>query len=123
MGGKKDAKGEQGWWYTQQQQQYQPRPRQEGHGKGGKWQPWRGAYGSYARSKADTTSTGGRYDQVQLKGDGKAQPSESAIAPASVQPVSLMQAIQKALTASRKADIKMRKLQESKDLKERQWTQ
>ena len=61
-----------------------------------------------------------KYDQMQLKPAAGAEPIP---APRGEEPDSgdLMRAIQKALTASRKADQRLRKLSSEREQKEKQW--
>ena len=65
-------------------------------------------------------SSDAKYDQMQLKPAAGAEPIP---APCGEEPDSgdLMRAIQKALTASRKADQRLRKLSSERDQKEKQW--
>ena len=96
-------------------------PKEAGQGQRGRpWRYWSGSWGSPA-SKAKAAP---RYDQIQLK-EESAGPRGVAteMTPASERPVALMQAVQRALTASRKADARMRRLREEKTRRERQWQQ
>ena len=66
-----------------------------------------------------------RPDQIELKEDKPTPkgPPGLELAPASERPLAVMNAAQKALTAPRKADGKMRRLKEEKERREKQWTQ
>ena len=94
------------------------------------WSYWRGSWGSpsQGQGQANKQLQMPRYDQVQLQDDASwAQPAPNALGtagpPASADSGDLMRAIQKALTATRKVDQKMRKIGQDRDQKERQWRQ
>ena len=94
------------------------------------WSYWRGSWGSPSQGQGQASKQlqMPRYDQVQLQDDAsRAQPAPSALGTsgptASADSGDLMRAIQKALTATRKADQKMRKIGQDRDQKERQWRQ
>eukprot|EP00439_Symbiodinium_sp_Y106_P019167 s2956_g2.t1 len=100
------------WWAKQEGQ--------GGQGQHGRpWRFWSGAWGSPGQRAKSTQ----RYDQVQLKDDTPAKETRQELTAASERPVALMQAVQRALTASRKADARMRRLKEEKSKRERQWQQ
>ena len=100
-----------GWWKDRSGQDQRSRS----------WQLWRGSWGSPAPAGGQG---GSRYDQVELKEEPAAlRPGLGDLTAASEKPVALMQAIQRALTASRRADTRMRKLREEKDKRDKQWQQ
>ena len=109
---KEDAARE-GWWVDKPGHDPKQRP----------WQPWRGSWGP--STSAGPHAGAGRYDQIELKPEptGPKGGLMEALTPASEKPVALMQAIQKALTSSRKADARMRRLKEEKERREKQWQQ
>ncbi|CAE7258117.1 unnamed protein product [Symbiodinium sp. CCMP2592] len=89
---------------------------------------WRGAWALSPRGGSQAPP---RYDQVRL--DGKNQPEQAwkeqypwrqPSQPAKgLEAMTAMQAVQRALTATRKADQKIRKLQEDKERRQLQWDQ
>ncbi|CAE7837824.1 unnamed protein product [Symbiodinium sp. CCMP2592] len=88
------------------------------------WHYWRGAYN--ASPKAPPARAPTRYDQQPEKGRGKHGKENTTSVPwrpaaDDGQPVSVMQAVQKALSATRKADQRIRRLQEEKEKKDKCW--
>ena len=82
------------------------------------WELWGGAW-SVSPKQRDSQIT--RYDQVEAPQEDRGQAPWRRPAEEPRQPRSVMSEVQKSLTATRKADGKIRKLQEERRSKERAW--
>ena len=98
------------------------------------WQYWPGTWqlSPSAKAKAQAHGRTTRYDQLDVDAGGTSRPGSSgALAPwrvagsrpeaAATHAESMMQAVQKALTQTRKADARIRRLQEERVRKDKCW--
>jgi len=84
-----------------------------------RWGFWRGSWQASPKAKAKT-SAAPRYDQdAGPKNAGRQAPWREPAPP--TDPDSVMNAVQRALTSTRKADIRIRKLREERDKKDEFW--
>ena len=113
MGGKRGWKSNGGG--EQQQSRYgsswQDYGRQQSGSKG-KWQYWQGTWSPRRQANLEV-----RYDQVELR--EQPQADQQAI----VGPTGYLSAMQKALTAAKKQDLRLRKIAEQKERRRKQWLQ
>ncbi|OLP83085.1 hypothetical protein AK812_SmicGene36199 [Symbiodinium microadriaticum] len=113
MGGKRGWKSNGGG--EQQQSRYgsswQDYGRQQSGSKG-KWQYWQGTWSPRRQANLEV-----RYDQVELR--EQPQADQQAI----VGPTGYLSAMQKALTAAKKQDLRLRKITEQKERRRKQWLQ
>ncbi|CAE7372548.1 unnamed protein product [Symbiodinium sp. CCMP2456] len=115
MGGR--SRGNRTQWQAPREEQ----ARAPGRGEQGSqsWGYWRGSWQSSPKAKSQP-SAAVRYD----RSGGKAAIDRTAPwKPQSAEPETVMNAVQRALTSTRKADVRIRKLREERDKKDDCWRQ
>ena len=85
------------------------------------WQLWPGAYHVSPKATAKAAALPARYDQIAVPESKQAVAATEQLSVLGTGQGELHRAVQKALTAAKKADIKLRKLQEERVRREAQW--